>query len=547
MSARIVKEQKSVYSHNVSGIPPGALKGIALKVARLQKDPHRPRYHFLPGAGGALNDAIPFFWKGTYHVFFQHLPPDDWEPWVWGHTCSRDLVHWKELPVALSPGPGWYDKDICASGCLLAHDGKVYIFYTGMRRTSGIPGIDIEQTQCVAIAEDDDLIEWRKDTDNPLMDTHKHLPPSYDSCCWRDPDIWKDEDRWYMILGGCLNDKKTGAIPLYASTDLRKWSYVNCLYQTTGSPLHGDEFPNFFELEGRHVLLHHPWGLLTTMMEVGSYQKGVFQPLRRSIYDSTLGFATKTLLDDQGRRIAFNWVIEDRPAWVGVMPLDSPTRRAGWAGVMSLPRVLHLSDDNSVLMEPAPELKSLRGRHTAVPRFTLKADTQEVKTKSVSYQMLLDAVQGDCLEILVSFHLNTARRFGILVRCAPDFTEKTSIEIDLDKGKLIFDNTHSSLGMGGPPSMPMPAVRLSCYSNNELSKLVYRSVRSVDIGPLEGKDVNLHIFLDRSVVEVFANNNRSCITGRMYPTREDSLHVGVFCKDGTVACEGIDIWEMKGI
>ena len=72
-------------------------------------------------------------------------------------------------------------------------------------------------------------------------------------------------------------------------------------------------------------------------------------------------------------------------------------------------------------------------------------------------------------------------------------------------------------------------------------------MRRVDLPPAEDGLVTVRAFVDRSVVEVFANRNRACITGRAYPKRPDSLHVGVYCSGGSVRCEGIDIWQMNSI
>jgi beta-fructofuranosidase len=501
-------------------IPAGALAGVALRVARLRKDPHRPRYHFQTKAGEFMQDTIPFFWKGVYHVFFAYAP-DEWagEKTLWGHTRSTDLVHWEELPVALMNGPEKYDRALCMSGCVVSHKSKVHIFY------GGVDGDTQEEAQCLATALDDDLIRWQKDPANPIMRRADLFPPEYHQRGrWSDPDIWKNEDTWYMLLGAALADQQTAAIPLYRSSDLRNWSYVRCFYQTDEAPLHAMEYPHFFELEGRHVLFHHPWGLFTTIAEVGQYENGVFQPQRRTYYDSARACATKTLLDDRGRRIAWSWVLEDRPAGACAEPLDSPTRRAGWSGLMSLPRVLHLAPDGALLMEPPSELEALRGRHMAVPGFPLKAEIEGVPIGSASYQVLLGGIQGDCLEIVARFRPQTARRFGVLVRCAPDLTEATRIEVDVEAGKLSFDNTRSSL-----------------------EAEVYRTVRKVDLSLADEEPVSLRVFLDRSVIEVFANHNRACITGRAYPQRRDSLHVGVSCADGSVMCEGIDVWEMKAI
>ena len=67
-------------------------------------DPHRPIYHFTVDQW--MNDPIPFFWDGQYHVFFQHNPAEaGWGLMHWGHAVSRDLVHWDEMPIALTPTP----------------------------------------------------------------------------------------------------------------------------------------------------------------------------------------------------------------------------------------------------------------------------------------------------------------------------------------------------------------------------------------------------------------------------------------------------------
>ena len=199
-------------------------------------------------------------------------------------------------------------------------------------------------------------------------------------------------------------------------------------------------------------------------------------------------------------------------------------KRIGWAGLMSLPRVMQVAGDGSVLMEPASELETLRGRHMAVSAFPLQAEIKESRVGNASSQILLDGVQGDGLEILARFQPKTARRFGILVRAAPDFTEATRIEVDVERKKLIFDNTHSSL-----------------------ETQVHRRVREVDFTPARQGMVSLRIFVDRSVIEVFADQNRACITGRAYPQRQDSLQVGVCCTGGSVLCEGIDVWKRRPI
>jgi beta-fructofuranosidase len=59
----------------------------------------------------------------------------------------------------------------------------------------------------------------------------------------------------------------------------------------------------------------------------------------------------------------------------------------------------------------------------------------------------------------------------------------------------------------------------------------------------QGEKLELRIFIDRSILEVFANG-RQCITQRIYPTRKDSLGVELFSKGGSITVESIKAWDM---
>src|SRR5215212_10152948 len=87
-------------------------------------DHHRPKYHFLPRANWMNDPNGPIYWKGRYHMFYQHNPRGAfWGSMHWGHAVSTDMIHWRHLPIALAPTPGGPDKDGVWSGCVVDNDG----------------------------------------------------------------------------------------------------------------------------------------------------------------------------------------------------------------------------------------------------------------------------------------------------------------------------------------------------------------------------------------------------------------------------------------
>src|SRR5947209_17224863 len=96
-------------------------------------DPHRPGFHFLP-AKNWMNDPNGLIqWKGQYHLFYQYNPHSALHSTIhWGHAVSPDLLHWQDLPIALSPTPGGHDAEGCWSGCAVNHNGIPTLIYTGV-------------------------------------------------------------------------------------------------------------------------------------------------------------------------------------------------------------------------------------------------------------------------------------------------------------------------------------------------------------------------------------------------------------------------------
>jgi len=182
---------------------------------------HRPCYHFLPPANWMNDPNGVIHWRGRYHLFYQYNPHGlVWGDIHWGHAVSNDLIHWQDLPVALTPTPGGPDAGGCWSGCAVDDDGVPTVFYTGIRGD-----YDLAQSQviCMAVGSDD-LVAWHKHPANPVLTP----PEDLDLIGFRDPSVWRDGETWYQIVGSGVRDVG-GAVLLYRSSDLLEWEYLGPL------------------------------------------------------------------------------------------------------------------------------------------------------------------------------------------------------------------------------------------------------------------------------------------------------------------------------
>lgn len=451
---------------------------------------HRPRYHFMPLANW-MNDPNGLIqWAGVYHLFYQHNPHGPaWGNMHWGHATSRDLVHWTHQPIALAPTPGGPDQDGVFSGCAVNHDGVPTLIYTGVR----------PEVQCLATS-DDQMIYWRKSPRNPVI---AGPPDGLDVTGFRDPYVWREGDGWRMALGSGIVGQG-GIVLLYRSADLQSWEYVGPLCQgrldETG---HNWECPNFLPLGHRHLLLVSPQPLRQAHYFLGSYQGDRFTAQEHGLLDhGGLYYAPQAFVDEGGRRICLGWLLEGRTQEAYVA--------AGWAGVQSLPRELTLAADGSLRQRPVPELASLRREHIHWGAAPIQDLTR------------LDEMAGACLELDIEMEPGEAEKVGLTVRRSPDGAEGVEIAYDAQRQVLLVDSRTASLSPEAEGRLAEAPLALG------------------------GAPLSLRVFLDESVIEVFAND-RVCITARVYPTREDSTGLALTASGGAARLLALDAWRMSGI
>jgi beta-fructofuranosidase len=456
-------------------------------------DPHRPLFHFSAPQHW-LNDPNGLIqFNGVYHLFYQHNPNGSfWGDMHWGHATSTDLLHWSHQPLALFPDQP-YDRYGVYSGCTVLDNGKPTLLYTGVRLQDGIQ----VQLPCAAVSDDPSLNTWRKSPANPVI---ARAPDGVRPDDFRDHSVWREGDVWHMAIGASF-EGKTGTVLRYTSRDLIAWDYAGPLLTDAAGIGHMWECPDFFEIDGRHALVISPIPLRKAVQLTGDYVDGRFTPRASTTHvHGDCFYAPQSFTDERGRRIQFGWL------WEKDIPGNQPNPR-GWAGAMSLPRVLSFADDGTLLANPADEVATLRGA------------AWHGQLRITGKRALPHFSGGACLEIIARFEANTAARFGLNVLESLDGTERTRIVCDRAAGSIYIDRSGSCAIAPAENAEPC----------------VY---------PIGADALTLRVFVDRSVIEVYVDDGRACWIDRVYPVHEDSSQFSVFADGDTVSTK-VDIWQLK--
>jgi beta-fructofuranosidase len=473
--------------------------------AALAGDRHRPLFHFLAPANWMNDPNGAILWKGKYHLFYQYNPNSpSWGSIHWGHTVSSDLVHWEDYPIALAPSQDGPDKNGCWSGCVVDDQGVPTALYTA-------PG---PQTVCLATG-DEDLRSWTKREIPVIREPPSGLEltgfPSITgdlSADFRDPFVWREGGRWYLLMGSGFREMGGTAL-LYESEDLRRWRYLQpFLTARIGTDCNMWECPILLRAGDRAALFvcPHPEAKYVSWF-AGDLENGILHERRRGNLDfGVYSYAAQLLHDTiHDRNLLWTWIKEGRPGRV--------RRSAGWAGLLSLPKECSLDSDYKLVLKPAPELVSLRTESRAIheQRFTPSSENPFL------------GFAGDCLEFEVELSFDQPAICELRIRATPDGAEFTTISYDSAEATLTVDGSRSSLD-------PDP------------HRLTFSGPLAADPKGV----VRFRVFLDRSVLEVFLGDS-ACITQRLYPTQENSLGVSFAVKTGSTIAHRLAAWKLASI
>ena len=305
----------------------------------------------LKAPGNWINDPNGFiYYKGQYHLFYQHFPyAPVWGTMHWGHAVSDDLVTWKHLGVALFPTKD-YDRNGIFSGSALEKDGKLFLYYSAVRylkEQSGnihqAEGV-IETSQSMIISEDGFHFDNWKDKKQIIPVIRD--PKIADSADTRDPKVWEENGRYYMILGSTENHQ-AGRLVLFSSEDGLSWKYLSqCTNAHYG---HTMECPDLFQIDGKRVLIGSPMGIQEDGKEYANHSVCAFADFDPGTGKLTVAdkyeyvdyggdlYAPQSNVDKEGRRVMIAWMRMPEP-------VNGPDGQP-WNGMMCFPREIRIQNE----------------------------------------------------------------------------------------------------------------------------------------------------------------------------------------------------------
>lgn len=454
---------------------------------------YRPQFHFSPRRHWTNDPNGLIYFAGEYHLFFQYNPFGDvWGHMSWGHAVSRDLLHWQELPVALAEENGVMiftgstvaDVRNTTGFCAQSKPCMVAI-YTGHTPSSGNRAA--RQTQNLAYSNDRGRT-WTKYLGNPVLD-----PRMSD---FRDPDVlWSERDRQWVMAVSLPNDHK---IRFYGSADLKHWQALS-EFGPAGATGGQWECPNLFELpvdgepgETRWVL---KVGLNPGGLQGGSgeqYFIGRFDG-RRFLNDNP---ADVTLWSDYGKdcycALSFHGLPRGQPpvmmGWMNNWEYAAKVPTAPWRGQMTVPR-----------------------------RLALKTFREGIRLVQQPLEQTFDSGSRGAPEVFearVTIPISNATEVGCRLRIGDSVY--VLIGYNSRKRELFVDRTHAG---------PFPA----------------RTAAPLLIE--DGATLRLQLLVDRSSIEVFAQEGQVAMTNLMFPPEGQRSLELYGTANGKIAVRAIEsIW-----
>ena len=398
----------------------------------------RPIYHHTP-VYGWMNDPNGMFYKdGVWHLYYQYNPyGSQWENMTWGHSTSKDLIHWEAQPLAIEAD--WLGSIF--SGSCVTNGNEVVAFYTSAGH---------HQTQSMAVSKDGGRT-FKKYSDNPILTTS-------DIADFRDPKAFWNEDikAWNLILAAGQEMR------IYSSKDLKDWKYESSFGKEYGNHSGVWECPDLFKMEElKNGKVEEKWVLICNINPGGPFggsatQYFVGQFDGKKFTCESMPKVTKWL--DYGKdhyaTVSFYNAPDNRRtvlAWMSNWQYANQVPTKQFRSANSIPRDLGLfrhGEETYVSVIPSKEMLALRGAKVKNPTeacemiIDTKNQTEIVlsNTKGEQVTMKYDGQQQTFkMERVKSGDVSFSEAFPA-VTVAPTFGSVKQLRIFIDRCSIeVFD------------------------------------------------------------------------------------------------------------
>ena len=541
-SALSPKDMREVYADTDAGGGKPKLEwaDVALDSSVYEGDRYRPQYHGIPPAVWMNEPHSPFYYKGRYHVFYQHNPSGPyWSQIRWGHIVSDDMIHWEYVKDAVVPTPGICPEGVWSGGACIGPDGTPWLAITAGTNTTSWSGQNVAFAHA-ADPDDPYLADWIVEDKVTITQPGDNSEGERDQ--FRDPFVWYDDGTYYMMVSTSIPGKG-GSANVYTSTDMREWESRGYLYECDYElyPEQGAHWECVVMLpittkdgsQTKYILFDCPQYTVDGYTVECYYWIGTFDKdscrfipddhkpklfdMGRGVYTGQNGFCFLTDEDkaagktsyEQGRTVIYA-IAQGKDAGT------AQNYSAGWAHNFAIPLELRLSDDGkSVIREPIKELESVRQE-------TLYSYDGEGKTAQ-ALNSEISSIRGDLLEIRAKFTLAPAAAEysgGISVRYNPN-----TVNLQTERTDVNFSNTGVYI------------------ERNKSSLLDYVSKTPSHTWADTSREYEITILLDRSMLEVYVNGVMS-FTTRIYPKYGDSDYLRVFDNNSGIRFTSFSVYRM---
>ena len=490
----------------------------------------RPVYHHTP-LYGWMNDANGLVYKdGEYHLYFQYNPyGSKWGNMHWGHSVSKDLVHWEHLAPAIArdtlghifSGSSIVDQENVAGYGV----GSILVFYTSASDKNG-------QIQCLAFSKDNGRT-FTKYEKNPI------LCPADGLRDFRDPKVFRyePEDKWVMIVSA---DKE---MRFYDSKNLKDWNYMSSFGEGYGVQPCQFECPDMVELPVDGALNRKKWALIVnvnpgcyfggsaTQYFTGDFDGKKFSCDSQSNVTKWLDwgkdhYATVCFSNTGERTIAVPWMSNWQ--YCNIVPTKQ------FRSANALPRELSLyTQDGEIYLSaaPVPEIKTLRKEKKEIPAFTVANDYH------------IDSLLADndgAYELAVEITVGEAEIMGF--NLFNDKGEKVDIYFNLPEKRLVMDRTKSGIVDFGKKSV---SHEIEVHDRRKTTSINYIDDFALATwAPIKKENkYTLDVFVDKCSVEIFLNGGKVAMTNLIFPS-EPYNRMCFYSKGGSFQVDSFNVYRL---